>query len=534
MLSRVCLAELELQKKNEELTKQHLEEEQAKAEAEAARLKVTLEKREKEFEDAVEGMPGTWTILALKASAVGMDILETGVSSMIGSGFSSTIGAAAKAFGQLGGTDMLNSVINGGSDMIKDVIKGQGESAPEKPKRMSPQTTLVYSCLMNHVETIEKGQKELFDEKGFNKEVGHVNAMRSNFSWGENSLADPDVDPKLKERVEPFYNAVKSTLDKVDMNDDTNVPAVKEGLKAHHRTTLELQAEASAVMGAPMQRATPEEVKANNNQAGRPQEEESMEAMALRNAQAKVETTKEMFRKTEEDYAETNKNLTATNQMLNKSLVKISELDTSTASLRDILVMLKAGLALLATLKDQWVTLTQFFQKMANLVKLPAEKTTNFTEVARDARGDDGSIGMGEITKNQIFVYAREAVTVGYVVQRLATGYVEFSDKHLMGPIAKLPELMVLDKEEDKSKIQEYKTTIMKGCKEAISELKLIQMREKREFDMALKARMITVKEEFSDLTDTIPTAVKQEIRAAVQSGMQSSQSMQENIDEFL
>jgi len=449
---------------------------------------------------------------------------------MIGSGFSSTIGAAAKAFGQLGGTDMLNSVIKGGSDMIT----GQGESAPEKPKRMSPQTKLVYSGLMVAPDWLELGQKELFDEKGFNKEVGHVNAMRSNFSWAEKNLAEQDVDPKLKERVEPFYNAVKSTLDKVDMNDDTNVPAVKEGLKAHHRTALELQAEASAVMGAPMQRATPEEVRANNNQAGRPQEEESMEAMALRNAQAKVETTKEMFRKTEEDYAETNKNLMATNQMLNKSLVKISELDTSTASLRDILVMLKAGLALLATLKDQWVTLTQFFQKMANLVKLAAEKTTKFTEVARDARGDDGSIGMGEITKNQIFVYAREAVTVGYVVQRLATGYVEFSEDHLMGPIAKLPSLMVLDKEEDKGDIQKHKTSIMKECKEAQTELKLIQRNEERDFKMALKARMITVQEEFSVLTDALPVAAKQEIKAAVQSGMQNFQSMQENIDEFL
>merc|ERR1712037_70072 len=240
------------------------------------------------------------------------------------------------------------------------------------------------------------------------------------------------------------------------------------------------------------------------------------------------------FRDTEEDYAETNKNLMATNQMLNKSLVKISELDTSTASLRDILVMLKAGLALLATLKDQWVTLTQFFQKMANLVKLAAEKTTKFTEIARDARGDDGSIGMGEITKNQIFVYAREAVTVGYVVQRLATGYVEFSEEHLMGPIAKLPKLMVLDKEEDKHKIQKEKSIIMKGCEDAQSALKLIQRQEKREFDRALEARMITVKEEFSSLTDELPKAIKQQIKAAVQSGMQNSKSIKEDIDEFL
>ena len=137
---------------------------------------------------------------------------------------------------------------------------------------------------------------------------------------------------------------------------------------------------------------------------------------------------------------------------------------------------------------------------------------------------------MGEITKNQIFVYAREAVTVGYVVQRLATGYVEFSEEHLMGPIAKLPSLMVLDKEE----ANRHKDTIMRGCKDAQAHLKLMQMNEKREFDRALKARMITIKEEFSAVTEGIPMAVKLEIKAAVLSGMRNSQSMQENIDEFV
>ena len=151
-------------------------------------------------------------------------------------------------------------------------------------------------------------------------------------------------------------------------------------------------------------------------------------------------------------------------------------------------------------MKDEWFTLTQFFQEMANLVKLAAETATKFTEVARDVRRHEGSVGMGEV--NKIRAFAMDAATVWYVVQRLATGYVEFSEKHLMGPIALLPAMLVLDKEEDKHKIQEHKISIMKGCKEAHSALKLIQMNEKREFDRDLKARMITVEEDFSNLTD--------------------------------
>ena len=325
-------AELELQRKNEELTKQYLEEEKAKAEAETAKLKEQLDKREKEYEDALESMPGPWTIFGLKLAETGMELAESGLSTMMGD-FSSVIGGVTKGLSQLTGGGPVGAII--------DKIKGAANPEPEKPKRMSAQTKLVYRNLKIHVDHIELGQTSLFDEQGFNKDDGNLNAMRKYFSMGEDDLAQSQVDPKLKERVEPFYNAVKATLEKVDITDDTNVQAVKDELKFHHLTALQFQSEASDVLSAGLQRATPEEVRANKGQP-QPAKEETMGDMATRNAQAKVETTTAMFRDTQERYAETNKNLLETNQMLNKSLLKISELDASTASLRDILAMLKA------------------------------------------------------------------------------------------------------------------------------------------------------------------------------------------------
>merc|ERR1712228_292919 len=142
-------------------------------------------------------MPGPWTIMSLNALDAGMELVQTGVATLIAGDFSSVIGTAAKAI----------NLIKGSEEGVQEETKDGGEAEPEKPKRMSGQTRLVYRNLKRHVQEIEMGQKSLFDEKGFNKDEGNVRAMRTYFRMAEQDLAVPEVDPKLKERVEPFYNA---------------------------------------------------------------------------------------------------------------------------------------------------------------------------------------------------------------------------------------------------------------------------------------------------------------------------------------
>lgn len=191
------------------------------------------------------------------------------------------------------------------------------------------------------------------------------------------------------------------------------------------------------------------------------------------------------------------------------------------------------GLKLLTSLKDQWASLSLFFQDMANLVKLASERSEKFVDTARDAREDDGSINMGDITKNQIYAYARESVTIGYVVHRLASGYVEFSRDHLMKPVAQLPALMVLDKEKDRGKIQEKQRAIMTGCTKAQSELNCMLASEKREFERAMNARMKVINEEFATVTRVLPKAVVEEIKQQVDQGINNSKTVQDDVDEF-
>ena len=142
---------------------------------------------------------------------------------------------------------------------------------------------------------------------------------------------------------------------------------------------------------------------------------------------------------------------------------------------------------------------------MANLIKMASDKTKQFVDYAKEGE-------LSPLMKNQVYVYARESVTIGYVVHRIASGYFEFSRDHLMAPVSQIPKLMVLNAEDDKAEIQKLKADVMKGCKDATRELELKIASEKDEYDSALKARMKRIKEEFDVLTESLPQAEKQNI----------------------
>ena len=154
---------------------------------------------------------------------------------------------------------------------------------------------------------------------------------------------------------------------------------------------------------------------------------------------------------------------------------------------------------------------------MANLIKMAAEQTTKFVDISKVASRNPNRISMGEITKNQIYTYARESVTIGYVVQRLAKGYVEVSRNHLMDPIARLPSMLALDAETDRSKIMSQKNYILKKCTAAQQAIKYMIDDEKKDFKRDLDSRMNVISQEFGKLTTSLSPAQKQDIKETIE-----------------
>ena len=303
-------AELEALRKNEELKKKQLEEEKATAEVEDKKMKEQLDRREKIYEDALDKMQGSWEILALKANERFWDYVP----------------AAA-----ISATRQFQCELRAKEANIKI------------PKRISAQTKLLCSQdLMLHPEQIELGQKEFFDGEVVSQNHAHLDAMFVFFGAAQESIKEPEVDPDLKARVEPFYKSVLETFNKVEDawlvdSEDVDVPAIKAEMKALHTTALKFQTEASFVLKLALTRTTPATVKAIQEARGGDRRETEMD---VRNAQAKFETTSAIFSNTQKEYRKTSEALMEANLMFKESLAKISSLDVSTASVRDILKML--------------------------------------------------------------------------------------------------------------------------------------------------------------------------------------------------
>ena len=177
-------------------------------------------------------------------------------------------------------------------------------------------------------------------------------------------------------------------------------------------------------------------------------------------------------------------------------------------------------------MKEQWSKLSLFFNEMANLIEMASDKTKQFVDYANEGE-------LSSVTKNQVYVFVEKSMTIGYVVHRIASGYFDFSKKHLMAPVSQIPKLMVLNAEDDKAEIQKLKADVMKACDDASYELELKIMSEKDEYDSALKARMKRIKEEFDVLTESLPQAEKQKISLAVKSGIEKSEDMIGDLGDF-
>ena len=314
-------AELKLAKENDERLKQYQEELQKTTEKEVKEAKEQMEKREKEYTKALDSMPGPWGLLLMKVGETAVDALGT-----------------LTSFGLSQLTNQM-PMPQGGAPQGQ-ARPGQAPKQPETPKRLSVQTKMVYSTgLKNHVAQIEEGQRSLFAEDGgFAKDPEQVAAMKAIFNSAANTLACQGVDPALVAKVDPFYKAVQATMAKVSLNDDTNAPAVKQELEKHHMTALRFQAEASEILKSSLERATPEGVKASKAVGGGGG---SMGEMAVKNAQAKIDTTQAMF----ENQAKRHKNacddLLNTERILNETLNRLATTDATLASLDEILEMLK-------------------------------------------------------------------------------------------------------------------------------------------------------------------------------------------------
>ena len=197
----------------------------------------------------------------------------------------------------------------------------------------------------------------------------------------------------------------------------------------------------------------------------------SVAKAAAENARFKIAEAKGLLERQENRYDQTSKELKESNKELSEVLQSLAEFSPEKiANFGNIRETLIQGIKALASVREQWQKLVQFFQFITNIIKVcQKESLASFVEYAKVgqkrvlANGYAGTDFMRDLIYEQV----SQANTTSYVVWSISNTYVEISRKHQMGRLASLANLIALDPEKERQTIEEKRKELMEGSQEA-------------------------------------------------------------------
>ena len=463
-----------------------------------------VEKRSQDYDNALSSMPSGWSLLGMKVVEGLSGVVSEGLSLLATRGLSTANKVASLA------TNMIHKHTASGaqSAQVEHQLNENGIDAP------SLEDMMVYNNLKHHPQQIQHGIQSLFDDEGYNRDAREVRAALMIFKKAADDLRADGVSATLKQQS-PFYTELIKIMKVVEdecLKGSADQAAMQRTrLEATLPKAIELEAlanAASSTMG--LNKQTPFMSKTV-------QDNDSASTLAVKMAQSKIEMTSAQLNQCQDQYNLASENLTKVNLKLAETLREISKLDSETATIREILDMLRKGLILLSKLRDQWGQLTIFFEGMATLIKVNLNtRTDKFIKQADQLGQRKIATGMSpqKFSRDLIFSSAREATCVGFVVNKLASQYFAVSERFLMPPMGRLSQLMVLDKDQDRGKILQLKGEVMAQCEDAQAAITAMVESEKKAFNKNIQKRMDTIEKEFGAIVNN--PAVTQEERKEI------------------
>jgi len=483
---------------NEEFKKLYKERKDSQTST-VARMKKELEKRTKAYDKALDGMPGTASILT-------MSIVEN-LAGVV--------------------TDNLNIVTHLTGMTHQQRRKRANAKALEQLSQpvLSQADLDLYGTLGRLqdpiVELIEKMTYE--DKQTGIKEKSLDMVMFTNLQTSANCMIGivydgASVDTKAK--VRPFIKKLEDTLEALKTNwADFDLNAAENMMLDLQNETMQFQTTHKAALGnSSMVSQTPHASSAVTSQT-----EEPGSRASIRNAQFKVTQATEMLEKSERQMEGANEQLLETNNKLNKVMQDLAKINASEMTVNEILQVLKKALKILGDLKEKWSKLTIFFSEMATLIEVsmnaPMKLFLEHAKSAKNVRGE--GLPLDKIMKDLIYSTARQAVSYGYVVNRMSSGYHDISEKYLMEPVATLGKMMTLDKDEDRTLICQLQNDLNDKSMLAQNAIKRYQKEEYDNFKEYMENKMRSIETAFEDITVGMTNDEKKAIEEQVKTGIE-------------
>ena len=453
--------QVELQTKREiALTKEKsVREEIERAKEEQDKLTKQVKEAKAQWEKAVDSMPSGWDL-------VGMQFVE-GITKAFTSAAETVISAVATR-----GMNSSSAPPHADPNLRVDPSEKQSAKRVSKlPTQALVKAELMKVFLAKLVEVLATFQDKSNGgepAKDIKKTRLEMESLQKDWSTEQESKDDQEGLKLLSRGLEICMEAEKE-LEDLNLSNDKMKKIAKRASKLKDDIFKFCTKVQTKVQTNPLYTKPPRQAR---NMADPAKSASSSAAnMAVESARFKIAETRGLLEKQEMLYDEGNKQLKESNKELSKVLQSLVEFSPEKiANFDQIRETLKKGIKALASVRERWQKLVEFFHCITNIIKVcQKESLTSFVEyskVAQERRLTKGYTDT-DFMRDLIYEQVSQANKTSYVVWSISNTYVEVSRNHLMSRLASLGHLIALDPEKDRATIEAKRIELLEGSQEA-------------------------------------------------------------------
>ncbi|XP_058022854.1 uncharacterized protein LOC131190034 isoform X2 [Ahaetulla prasina] len=239
---------------------------------------------------------------------------------------------------------------------------------------------------------------------------------------------------------------------------------------------------------------------------------------AVKNSVLKIEQTKEMLKMSQEEYQKSFDNLKQQNKDLLDVLSEMRKCETKEIDFEKAKQMLIKGLDAMGRVKEQWEKMVRFFQMISNLIDSCLNKRlTEFVKSAEDLPKIP-NYSHQDFVIDMIYKQAFNASNIANLVHMISETYTEVSSKYLMDKVGSLSRLISMDPSDPQFRIKLIE--LRAGCDSAQEAIEDLVIKQKKEFENNILARVAKINSELKAVLPEVPEAERKAIEYNVQKGM--------------
>lgn len=527
----------------------------ALAKEDSARKKVALakeqqEKLEKQVKDAKAGWEKAVDSITSGWDLIGMQFVETYTNTMSNCAATILPGLAQGAMMMAGGPMMAGAQMAARVQMPAAMQMPAGGEMPEQiPKVAQTEPASVNGDHLNIrilitklVEDLKSASKETSkkpkDGDGDKDDDGDEEAVATRLLTTklkmedlQKDLSSKEASPHNKEALQLLKNGFKICTQAETMMaqlsaSPNEIEAIANQASELKSNVMKFCAKAQAKTGGnPFYTKPPRQAISMASSAK--STSSSVANSAVENARFKIAEAKGLLERQENRYDQTCKELRESNEELSKVLQSLAELSPEKiANFDQIRETLLQGIKALASVREQWQKLVEFFQFITNIIKVcQKESLASFVEYAKVGQKRVLANGYADtdFMRDLIYEQVSQANTTSYVVWSISNMYVEISRKHLMSRLASLSHLIALDPEKDRHTIEAKRNELMEGSKEAQEAIKKHVSETKDHFHEKVTKRIKQIETELLKALPSEDPAKIKEINDSVKSAIKEA-----------